>query len=84
GAAAAIDAARGKGKRLAPPAPVADFLAASRTRKESVAMVMDLGALAGLGTGRAVMMSLGFADKNAHLRITLPAATLRGFAGGRP
>jgi hypothetical protein len=63
---------------------VSDFLAGSRTRKESIAMVMDLGALAGLGTGRLVMVSLGFADKNAHLRLTLPAATLRGMAGGRP
>ena len=84
GAAAAIDAARGKGKRLVPPALVADFLAASRARKESAAMVMDLGALAGLPTGRTVMLSFGFADKNAHLRLTLPAATIRGLAGGRP
>ena len=83
-AAAVIDAVRGKGTRFSPPAPVADFLAASRVRKESVAMVMDFGALTGLATGRPLMMSFGFADKNAHLRLTLPAATLRGLAGGRP
>lgn len=81
-AAAVIDAARGKGKRLVLSPAVNDFLTGSRTRKESIAMVMDLGALAGLGTGRLVMVSLGFADKNAHLRLTLPAATLRGMAGG--
>ena len=27
------------------------------------------------------MISLGFADKRAHLRITLPATTVRGLAG---
>ncbi len=81
-AAAAIDAARGKGKRYVPPAAVADFLAGSRARKESLAIVADLGAFTGLGaTGRALMMSLGFADKRAHLRLTLPAATFRGLAG---
>ncbi len=82
-AAAAIDAARGKGKRYAPPAQVADFLAGSRARKESVAMVMDLGGIMGLGaSGRALMISMGFADKRAHLRITLPASTIRGLAAG--
>jgi hypothetical protein len=81
----AIDAARNKGKRYAPPAQVTDFLAGSRTRKESIAMVMDIGGLMGTGTsGRAMMMSMGFADKRAHLRITMPAATIRGLAGGAP
>jgi hypothetical protein len=84
-AKAAIDAARGKGKRYIPPAQVTDFLAGSRTRKESVAMVLDIGGLMGMGpSGRAMMMSMGFADKRAHLRITVPAATLRGLAGGAP
>ena len=85
GVAAAIDAARGKGKRYAPTAQIADFLAGSRARKESLAMVMDLGALMGTGgSGRPVMVSLGFADKRGHLRLTLPAATIRGLAGGMP
>jgi hypothetical protein len=84
-AAAAIDAARGKGKRYAPPAQVADFLTGSRARKESLAMVMDLGGIMGTGgSGRAVMVSMGFADKRGHLRITLPVATVRGLAGGVP
>jgi len=78
---AAIDAARGKGKRYAPTAQVADFLAGSRTRKESLAAVMDLGAAVGAGPGRVVMMSMGFADKRAHFRFALPAATVRAFAG---
>jgi hypothetical protein len=83
GVAAAIDAVRNKGKRYAPPAQVTDFLAGSRMRKESVAMVMDVGGLLGMGpAGRALMLSMGFADKRAHLRITLPAATIRGFASG--
>jgi hypothetical protein len=80
-AAAVIDAARGKGARFAPPAVVADFLAGSRTRKESIAMVADIGAMAGLPTGGMFMMSFGFADRNAHIRIALPAATLRTMAG---
>jgi hypothetical protein len=85
GAAAAIDAARGKGKRYAPTAQITDFLAGSRVRKESVAMVMDVGGLTGMGaSGRALMISMGFADKRAHLRITLPAATFRGFTGAGP
>jgi hypothetical protein len=84
-AMAAIDAARGKGKRYAPTAQITDFLAGSRVRKESVAMIMDIGGLTGLGpSGRAMMLSMGFADKRAHLRITLPAATLRGFTGAGP
>jgi hypothetical protein len=82
---AAIDAARGKGKRYAPPAAVTDFLAGSRARKESVAMVMDVGGImAGAPTGRALMLSMGFSDKRAHLRITLPAATIRGLTGVGP
>lgn len=80
-AAAVIDAARGKGARFTPPAVVGDFLAGSRARKESIVMVADIGAMAGLTSGRMFMTSFGFADKNAHIRIALPAATLRGFAG---
>ncbi|HWO21730.1 MAG TPA: hypothetical protein VNO30_23330 [Kofleriaceae bacterium] len=85
GATAAIDAVRGKGKRYAPPAQVTDFLAGSRVRKESVAMIADIGAAMGLGAaGRTMMLSMGFADKRAHFRLALPAATIRGFAGGMP
>jgi len=84
-ASAAIDAVRGKGKRFAPTAQITDFLAGSRVRKESLAMVMDVGGITGQGaTGRSMMISIGFADKRAHLRLTLPAATFRGLAGGRP
>ena len=85
GAAAAIDAARGKGKRYTPSTQIADFLAGSRARKESVAAVIDLAGITGMGAaGLGIMMSMGFADQRAHLRLALPAATIRGFAGRGP
>jgi hypothetical protein len=84
GTAAVIDAARGKARRFAPPAQVGDFLAGSRARKESLAMVIDLGGISGAAAaaGHLVMASIGFADQRAHLRLTLPAATFRGLTGG--
>jgi hypothetical protein len=83
-ATATIDAVRGKGKRYTPAAVAADFLAGSRARKESLAAVMDIGLVTGTGPGRMVMLAMGFADKRAHLRFALPAATMRAFAGGAP
>jgi hypothetical protein len=45
-------------------------------------MVVDVGAATGQGpSGRVMMMSMGFADKRAHIRIALPSKTARGFAG---
>jgi hypothetical protein len=92
-----IDAARGKAPRFAAPQIVGQLLASSRGRKDSIAMVMDLGALiAGMaattgGPPRAsgevlpMVMSLGCADHNAHIRIGLPATTARmAVNGGKP
>ena len=68
-------------------AMVDDLLAASRRRKDSIGMLVDLGAMMmGMrgvsATGAAVgpapfMMSFGFADHAAHLRMSIPAATIR-------
>jgi hypothetical protein len=44
-----------------------------------------MGAFTGSGpSGRMMMMSVGFADRRAHLRIALPAATIRGLTGLGP
>ena len=93
----AIDAARGKAPRFAAPQIVGQLLASSRARKDSIAMMMDIGTLmAGIaaaagGPPRAsaevqpMVMSLGFADRNAHIRIGLPATTARmAVNGGKP
>lgn len=92
-----IDAARGKAPRFAAPQIVGQLLASSRARKDSIAMMMDIGALfAGIaaaagGPPRAsaevqpMVMSLGCADHNAHIRIGLPATTARiAVNGGKP
>lgn len=85
----AIDAARGKAPRFTAPQIVGQLLASSRARKDSVAMMMDLGAImatltaAAGGTGQApsgvqpVVITVGCADRNAHFRIGLPATTAR-------
>jgi hypothetical protein len=85
----AIDAARGKAPRYAAPQIVGQLLASSRARKDSIAMMIDVGALiAGVSaaTGgplmapagpQPVVVSLGCADRNAHIRIGLPATTAR-------
>jgi hypothetical protein len=79
----AIDAARGKAPHFVAPTLTGELLAASRARKDSVAMMMDLGALLAKITGSApttaapILMSLGCADHNAHLRLVLPVVTLR-------
>jgi hypothetical protein len=89
-AAAAIDAARGKGAHYAPSRELGRLLAASRARKESFVMVMDMVAFARMGgtlpvpakAGPHVMVwSMGFADHAAHLRLSLPAATTRALMG---
>src|SRR5262249_40884580 len=84
----AIDAARGKAAHFTPTADVAALLAASRARKDSIAMVMDFGAMASMmgklttiGAGsHPLLMSFGFADGSAHMRITVPSATMRAMA----
>jgi len=86
-----IDAARGKAPHFVAPTLTGELLAASRARKDSLAMMMDLGALLAKITGRAptvaapILISLGCADHNAHLRLALPAVTLRAAVnGGNP
>ena len=78
-----IDAARGKIPHFAAGQILGELIAASRARKDSVLAMMDLGGILGMITGAKVadlpvLMSLGFADRNAHIGIALPASTLRG------
>jgi len=75
-----IDAVRGKTAHFAPSSAVGGLLAASRARKDSGAMVMDLGQFFGAMTGKPMadlpmLLALGFADHNAHIRLAVPAAT---------
>ncbi|HET7499869.1 MAG TPA: hypothetical protein VFK02_02670 [Kofleriaceae bacterium] len=90
-----IDAARGKGAHFAAGKLVDPLLAASRARKDSLVMAMDLGGLMGSFTGKSlgtqpIVMAFGAADRNAHLRFSVPAATARALAslgsmnGGQP
>lgn len=78
-----IDAARGKTAHFVAGPVVGKILAASRARKDSLAMMLDLGEIIAAAAGRTaaagqhVVMSLGFADRNAHIHLALPAATLR-------
>jgi hypothetical protein len=87
-----IDAARGKGARFVASKVLAPLLAASRARKDSLVMVMDLGAVFGAFTGKSLgsqpmVIGFGAADRSAHLRISVPAATARAVSsmnGGKP
>ncbi len=86
-----IDAARGKAPHFVAPTLTGELLAASRARKDSIAMMMDLGAILAGITGRSpsgvapILLTLGCADHNAHLRLGLPAATLRAAVNqGKP
>jgi hypothetical protein len=86
----AIDAARGKAPRFAAPQIVGQLLASSRARKDSIAVMIDVGSLiTGIAAAAAggppkapagaapIVVSLGCADHNAHIRIALPATTAR-------
>jgi hypothetical protein len=84
-----IDAARGKATRLAPPPAITDLLAGSRGRKDSLVFVMDLGGFMTMITGanigaQPVVMSVGFADRNAHFRFAAPAASVRAIKSANP
>jgi len=88
-----IDAARGKAPRFVTPPAIAQFLTESRARKDSMAMTLDFagivasvtGLAAPAGDGAPLMLSLGFADRRAHLRFAAPAACVRGMmAAARP
>jgi hypothetical protein len=84
-----IDAVQGKAPTYVPPPAVTQLLADARTRKESMIVVLDLAALRSLMPGAArpaagdgiptmapSLIGLGFADHAAHLRITVPAASV--------
>jgi hypothetical protein len=91
----AIDARTGQAARLRLAPSLASFVQAARARRDSILFVMDLVALlrtfraatlpgaappaAGLAAP-GVALSLGFADRSAHLHITLLAETLRATA----
>lgn len=75
-----IDAARGQAAHYTAGGEVAGLLSGSRTRKDSVAMVMDFGVILGMVAGAKVgdlplLISLGFADHNAHIRMAVPVTT---------
>jgi hypothetical protein len=79
-ASRAIDAARGKAPRLALTDAGRALFAASRSRADSLAIQVDIGAvldvLSHAGAGAApLMVSLGFRDRNAHVRVAVPAPT---------
>ncbi len=79
--AGALDASRGKAPTWAPVAAIAELLKQAITRKDSILLMMDAGALshaAKPGLPLPFIFTIGFADKAAHLRATLPAATARG------
>jgi len=88
-----IDAARGKAPRFVAPPAIAQFLTQSRARKDSLAMTLDIagmvasmaGGAPGAGDDAPLMLSLGFADRRAHLRIAAPVASVRAvMAAARP
>jgi hypothetical protein len=84
-----IDAARGKGSRYKPTKEVQRALDASRARKDSAVMIMDFGAFAAMMptptklTG-AMVMTAGFADGTAHLRMSLASATFKAAVPKQP
>ena len=83
-----IDASRGKPgvARFTPTPIMRDQLAAARTRKDSMVLLVDLNSLLAALTGGGVAsppiaLSFGAADHNAHFRLALPAETLHAVAG---
>jgi hypothetical protein len=86
-----IDAVRDKAPRFAAPHVIDDLLAASRAHKDSVALVMDLGVFVAMATGAPMgsgtepaLLSFGTADRTLHIRIALPATTLRAMTAVKP
>jgi len=74
-----IDASRGKAHYTAG-GEIAGLLAGSRTRKDSVAAVFDFGTIVSMVAGAKLgdlplLMSFGFADRSAHIRIAVPVTT---------
>ena len=84
----AIDAARGKAHFTAAPL-LARSLGASRARKDSAAIIFDPAVALAEDTGRTspsrpMLITFGFADRNAHVRVELQPATLRTLVRGEP
>lgn len=88
-----IDAVRGKAPRFVASPAIAQFLTGSRARKDSFAAILDVARiLAGMaggaprtGDAAPVMLSLGFADRRAHVRFAAPIASMRAvMAAVRP
>ena len=84
-----IDAARGKAAHFVASPDVDRLLAAVRARKDSIAMMLDLGGVlatitGGPATSQPAMISFGAADHSAHLRIAVPAATVRALSAVKP
>lgn len=73
-----VDQLRGKGPAAAPDPALTAILDASRARKESLVMTMDLLAMMGR-SGAPFLITSGFADGSVHLRLAMPAAGLRAF-----
>lgn len=87
----AIDARAGKGERLHLPDDTAHLFQVARARKDSLAFVIDLASMVGglrsamipgspappAASAPGLAISLGFADKAAHLHFSLLAATVR-------
>lgn len=78
-----IHAVRGKAPRFVASSLVGRLFARSRAHRESAALLMDSRKFSAGSAGdpdhedRPMMLSFGFADHNAHVRLTLPAVTVR-------
>jgi hypothetical protein len=71
-----IDASRSKAARLDLPPGLVRLFEASRARKESLAMVLNLGfsmAPGAVPSRSGLLLALGFADRRMHVRVALPA-----------
>jgi len=80
----AIDAARGAGPHLDLTRAQGELLDLSRARKDSMAWVLDLGALVAqasapvkIAAGSNLLMSFGFADGAAHFSFAIPTSAVR-------
>lgn len=80
----AIDAARGKSPGFKPTRYQAALFDRARARKDSMAFVLDVGAVvaataapAKIPAGSNMLMSLGFADRSAHFSFAIPATVIK-------
>ena len=82
---ALIDTVRGRAPALALTPDLRALVAAALARRDSAVMLMDLSAMRGLPVAGAgpmtIMMSAGFADRRAHLRMAMPVASFKAAAG---